>query len=64
MSGYVRNCYVEGRHGEAEPLFIAARGTVTARLDGYAIIPMEKYDRFILIAEEWAAMKLRELTTA
>lgn len=62
MSGHVRNCYVQGRHGEDGPLFIADRNTVTAHLDGYAVIPMEQYDRFILITEEWAAMRLRELT--
>jgi len=61
MPAYLKNCYVQVRHGDG-PLFIVNRNAVTAHLNGYAVIPIEQYDRFILIAEEWAAMKLRELT--
>lgn len=41
---YVRNCYIEGRYGEDVPLF--TKGWV-AHLDGYAIIPKEKYEALL-----------------
>ena len=60
MSGYLKNCYIQGRDDDGW-LFHADRDTVTARLDGYAIIPMEQYDRLIRISEDWAALTLREI---
>lgn len=40
---YVRNCFIQPREGEEWPLFVEhADGTVTARLDGYRIVPIEK----------------------
>ena len=42
-AGYVWNCYTKSREGDG-PLFVAHDDTVTARLDGYAIVPREEYD--------------------
>lgn len=41
---FVRNCFLKGRPGEM-PIFDTATipGQVIARLDGYAIIPMEEW---------------------
>ena len=56
MSGYLKNCYLQSREGDAV-LFRTGHRTIIAHLDGYAIIPMEQYDRFVLIAEEWLESK-------
>jgi hypothetical protein len=51
--GYVWNCYVKSRDGDTG-LFFVHDDTVTARLDGYAIVPREEYDA--LEAERDAAL--------
>ncbi len=60
MPSFLKNCYVQGRERDGV-VFTAHHGRVEAALDGYAIIPIEQYDRFILIAEEWSKLKLREI---
>lgn len=44
-ASYLRNCLIRPRKGEAAPLFYQRDdGTVVARLDGYAIVPIEDYE--------------------
>lgn len=52
--GYVINCYIEPKEGEG-PLFddMPGKDQITARLDGYAIIPMEDYERLKKVEELW-----------
>lgn len=43
---YLKDCYIVVNEKDKEsqkPLFTDADGVVTARLEGYAIIPMEEY---------------------
>lgn len=40
---FVRNCYSEQRGGDDIMFFHATDGTCLAMLNGYAIIPIEKY---------------------
>ncbi len=61
MSSFVKNCFIMCRDTDEGVLFDFRTQGVTVRLDRYAIIPMEQYDRLLLISEEWAAMKLREI---
>ncbi len=44
---YVINCLIEPRDSEKSPLFNPT--TAEARLDGYAIIPLEKYNKLVHI---------------
>jgi len=47
---YIRNCYFLSKKGDDEPpyiLVVEKNGDAKIYLDGYAIIPMEKYDRLI-----------------
>lgn len=51
IESFIKNCYVVGREGEA-PLFFGVeqkdgRGAVAARIDGYAIIPIERYEELL-----------------
>lgn len=45
-TGYIRNCSVESRPGEAEPwlFYVHPSGQVVCRLNGYAVVPLEKYE--------------------
>ena len=57
VSGYVWNCYTKSREGDG-PLFVAHDDTVTARLDGYAVIPMEEHNALVArIARLEAALR-------
>ena len=52
MKGYVRNCYMESRKEDdspAEDLFSMDGEVITPYLDGYAIIPMSRYEQLIAI---------------
>ena len=41
---YIHNCYVERRDGDpVDALFYSDHKTMTARLNGYAIIPIDVY---------------------
>lgn len=42
--GYVTNCLIETKKDQEGPCFHVDGDTVNAYLDGYAIIPMEKYE--------------------
>ena len=42
-SGYVRNCHISAREGDT--LFSLFEGNFRPYLDGYAIIPIEEYER-------------------
>jgi len=44
--GYLRNCAIKQRPGDDEWIFYAdpKRETVIARLDGYAVVPVEDLD--------------------
>lgn len=52
MKSYVRNCMMIQRRPDDGPLFIEGDGCVTARLDGYAILPVEEYARLRAKARE------------
>lgn len=39
----LRNCYIETREDETGPIFLADEGGVHCNLDGYAIIPIERF---------------------
>ena len=41
--GYLYNCHIEPKDDEDGPLFEHMGSYVVCRLDGYAIIPLEKY---------------------
>ena len=58
---HLTRCYIQARHGEAGMFRVSMEGVISVYLDRYAIIPMEQYDRFVVIAEEWAKLKLREV---
>lgn len=55
FESFVTNCYVEGRDGDG-PLFFQTerpdgRGALAARLDGYVIIPKERYESLVALEE-------------
>lgn len=55
---YVRNCLLVTR---GETLFhITQWGSIITTLDGYAIIPMERYDRLMALSEIAADAMLAE----
>lgn len=43
--GYVRNCLVVAKEGDKKLFGVKPDGTYIAFLDGYAIIPMEEYEK-------------------
>ena len=43
--GYIHNCTIKRKDSDEGPLFEIVNDHVIARLDGYAIIPMEEYRR-------------------
>jgi len=45
MDSYVKNCHLSVRPGDPTMFDQQRDGTVTARLDGYAVIPMEEFNR-------------------
>ncbi len=57
--GYLKNCLIQPR-GDVV-LFAADQSGVCAFLDGYAVIPMENYERLLEISEEWAGLKIKSL---
>ncbi len=64
MDSFLRNSYIMVREGEAGPLFIAADGLVKARLDAYAVLPLEQYERLLSLAEARAAVLTVEILAA
>ena len=50
---YVKNCILHPRKDEADCMFKQLEsGIYAARLDGYAIIPVEEYNRLKTVAGE------------
>lgn len=43
--GYVINCHVNPKDDQVGDMFRPSAKGVTAHLDGYAIIPMEEYEK-------------------
>ena len=46
-NGYVKNCIINAKEGETA-FSIDTKGKITPYLDGYAIIPVEEYERLNL----------------
>lgn len=42
---YIHNCVIAPRADRKEPLFWQSDETISCRLNGYAIIPIEEYER-------------------
>lgn len=50
--GYVHNCFLQPRDWK-QPMFVSRDGgPIVATLDGYAIIPVEEYNRLAVAAGE------------
>jgi len=49
---FVKNCLISTVGRDAETLFIKTSQGVFARLDGYAVIPREEYERLKKLAGE------------
>lgn len=48
MESYIKNCMVSARKDSSESLFyIGEDGVTTARLDGYAIVPIKDYVKLL-----------------
>ncbi len=62
MVSRVKNCYFAVREGSDETLFcFGADGRAVVDLNGYAIIPIEQYNRLLELAEAQAAGLARAL---
>jgi hypothetical protein len=58
---YVCNCFISKRSGEmSEQLFTLTEKSITATLNGYAIVPIEDYARLVELARPQNA-KLRPI---
>lgn len=51
---FVRNCHLVHRDANGEePMFVINGGNVYARLDGYAIVPIEYFNDLKRLSKPW-----------
>ncbi len=54
--GYINNCYIACRVGSPTLFSDNGDGTVTPRLDGYAVVPLEEYEKHVERASKMAEL--------